>query len=220
MKTIQTSVAVAFMFVTGLAMGQVSETETRIVTTDSRDIMTFTLKAGLNYSNVFDSRTDDFSADGKYGFAGGAALSIPIGRFLGIQPEVLFSQKGFKGKGRLLGNTYTLTRTSNFIDVPLQVALKPTEFLTILAGPQYSYLISQKDVFSDNNLEYTQQEEFDNDNIRDNIFGFVVGLDVRVQHIVLGARFGWDIMNNHGDGTSSSPRYRNTWFQATLGYTF
>lgn len=208
------------MFVSSMALGQNRPTETRLVTTDSRDRMTFTLKAGLNFANIYDSRTEDFDADGKIGFVGGAAIGIPIGRFLGIQPEVLFSQKGFRGKGRLGGNTYDLTRTSNFIDVPLQLALKPFDFLTILAGPQYSYLIGQKDVFSANNLEITQQEEFDNDNIRNNIFGFVAGVDVHIRHIVIGTRFGWDLVNNHGDGSSSTPRYRNAWLQATVGYTF
>jgi hypothetical protein len=37
---------------------------------------------------------------------------------------------------------------------------------------------------------------------------------------VLSARSGWDVQRNNGDGTSSIPRYKNVWFQATIGYRF
>lgn len=201
------------MSVTGILVAQDRET-------DNRENVQFGLKAGSNFSNVYDSRSDDFDAEGKLGFAGGVQLSIPINKFIGLQPEVLFSQKGFKGSGVFLGTDYSFKRTTSYIDIPLQIALKPSEFITILAGPQYSYLLKQKDEFNSSFFSDSQEEEFDNDNIRKNIFGFVGGLDINIMHVVLGARVGWDIMDNHGDGSSSSPRYKNVWFQATLGYNF
>lgn len=105
------------------------------------------VKAGANFSNVYDEQGEDFKADGKIGFAGGAFLSIPIFKVLGVQPEVLFSQKGFKATGTVLASPYSVTRTTNYIDVPLMVFVKPIPQLSILAGPQYSYLLKQKDVF-------------------------------------------------------------------------
>lgn len=213
MKTIKILTTIAFMSVTGILVAQDRET-------DNRENVQFGLKAGSNFSNVYDSRSDDFDAEGKLGFAGGVQLSIPINKFIGLQPEVLFSQKGFKGSGVFLGTDYSFKRTTSYIDIPLQIALKPSEFITILAGPQYSYLLKQKDEFNSSFFSDSQEEEFDNDNIRKNIFGFVGGLDINIMHVVLGARVGWDIMDNHGDGSSSSPRYKNVWFQATLGYNF
>lgn len=185
---------------------------------DNREEVTFALKAGANFSNVYDSNSDDFRADGKMGFAGGAALSIPVGEYLGVQPEILISQKGFKGNGVFFGTDYSFTRTTTYIDVPLQIAFKPTPFLTILAGPQYSYLIKQKDDFNSSWINESHEEEFENENIRNNIFGFVAGFDVNINHFVFGARAGWDITDNHGDGSSSTPRYKNVWLQATIGY--
>src|SRR6478736_6592004 len=85
---------------------------------DYRKQLMFGLKAGANYSNVYDAQGEAFVAKAKYGFAGGVFLSIPIGRYFGIQPEVLYSQKGFNGKGVLLGSSYDLSRTTSFIDVP------------------------------------------------------------------------------------------------------
>ena len=187
---------------------------------DNREDVTFGLKAGLNYSNVYNSQTEEFRADPKFGFAGGAVLTIPIGKFIGVQPEFLFSQKGFKGEGTFLGSDYSFTRTTTYIDVPLQVAFKPLSFLTIVGGPQYSYLLKQKDVFRSTFINTDHEEEFNNDNIRRNILGAVAGIDVNLNHFVIGTRAGWDLMNNHGDGSSSTPRYKNAWIQATIGYTF
>ena len=188
--------------------------------TDFRNKLVFGLKIGGNYSNVYDAQGEQFNTNPKVGLAGGAFLAIPIGKYLGVQPEILFSQKGFRAKGNLLGSAYTFTRTTNFIDIPLLFAFKPNEFLTILAGPQYSYLMKQRDVFTNTITSYSQEQEFSNGNVRKNIMGFVGGVDITLNHFVIGARVAWDVQNNNGDGTSSSPRYKNVWYQATIGYRF
>lgn len=187
---------------------------------DGRQKVQAGIKAGINYSNVYDSKGDEFKANAKVGFAGGVFFSIPLGKYLGIQPEVLFSQKGFQATGRLLGSSYDFTRTSNYIDVPLFLAIKPVRFLTLLVGPQFSYLLKQKDVFANGIGTVQQQQEFQNDNIRKNTLCFIGGADINISHLIIGGRVGWDSMNNNGDGTSSTPRYKNTWLQATLGIRF
>lgn len=178
------------------------------------------IKAGVNYSNVYDTKGDEFKANAKVGLAAGIFLSIPIGKYFGIQPEVLFSQKGFQATGRLLGSTYDFTRTTDYIDVPLFLAIKPAGFLTILAGPQFSYLLKQKDVFANGTATVQQEREFENDDIRKNTLCFIGGIDINISHVVIGARVGWDSMNNNGDGTSTTPRYKNTWLQGTVGIRF
>ena len=137
---------------------------------------------------------------------------------MGIQPEILISQKGFQGSGTLLGSPYSFKRTSTFIDVPILFAFKPSEFITVLAGPQYSFLLKQKDVFTSSITSYSQEQEFKNDDIRTNIFCVVGGGDINLKHITLSARIGCDLQKNNGDGTSTTPRYKNVWFQATVGY--
>ena len=188
--------------------------------TDFRDKLQFGLKAGLNLSNVYDTKGDQFDAKAKLGFAGGAFIAIPIGTYLGVQPEFLFSQKGFQASGKIIDLTYKFTRTTTYIDVPILFALKPSEFITILAGPQYSYLINQKDVFSSSTINSDQEQEFKNDNIRKNTLCFTGGLDITIKHFVLSARVGWDLTTNNGDGTSTDPRYKNVWYQGTLGFRF
>jgi hypothetical protein len=185
---------------------------------DSRENFTFGVKAGINRANVWDEQGQDFRADPKTGFAAGVFLGLPLGAVVGFQPELMFSQKGFVGTGTLLGTGYSLKRTSTFIDVPLQLQIKPISVLTILVGPQYSYLIRQKDVYTLGANSSEQLQEFNNDNVRKNILGFVIGADINIEHLVLSGRLAWDIINNNGDGTTTTPRYKNELLQFTIGY--
>lgn len=185
---------------------------------DNRDKIQFGLRVGGSYSNVYDTKGEEFDAEAKLGFSGGAFIMFPIGTYFGIQPELMINQKGYKATGNLLFNSYEMKRTTTFLEIPLLFAIKPSEFITILAGPQYSYLLKQTDRFTSSTFSYAQEQEFDQDNIRKNIFGLVAGLDINLKHIVLGGRVGWDMQANRGDGTSSTPRYKNLSGQLTIGY--
>ena len=187
---------------------------------DMRERLVFGVKAGANYSNVWDENKQDFTADGKAGFAAGAFLSIPIGRYLGVQPEVMFSQKGFQGSGSFLTYPYDYSTTTTYIDIPLLVTFKPSPFVSIVAGPQYSFLLSERNTFSSPNFTSEELEEYENDNIRKNTLGLQVGADFNLNHFVISPRAGWDFQSNNGDGTSSIPRYKNQWLQLTVGYRF
>lgn len=187
---------------------------------DMREKLTFGIKAGINYSNVWDEQGQDFEADPRVGFAGGVFLGIPIGKYLGVQPELLLSQKGFQGGGTLLGNPYSFSKTTTYIDVPIMLQIKPIEYLSIVFGPQYSYLINEKNKYTFGANSTEQEREFENDNVRKNVLGFVVGGDINVSHIVLSGRMAWDFQTNNGDGSSSTPRYKNQWLQITIGFMF
>lgn len=184
----------------------------------ARDVFSLGIKVGSNYSNVFDSQGDKFVAEGKYGLAAGAFLSLPIGKIIGIQPEVIYSEKGFKATGSFLGSNYSATRTTTYIDVPILLAVKPTNFLTVLAGPQYSFLIKQNNNFTSTLASADRDKIFDNDNIRKNVLGLIGGVDINLSSFVIGARVGVDVQNNNGDGSSTTPRYKNAWYQATIGF--
>lgn len=201
----------AGLFITMMSIGKAQDN-------DNREKMTLGLKAGVNRSNVYDGNGQDFKANAKMGFAGGVFVGIPIGKFLGIQPEALISQKGYKATGTLLGTVYSDTRTTTFLDIPLQLQLKPANFLTVLAGVQYSYLLHQNDIYAFGSNNIAQDQEFKNDNVRKNIFGAVAGLDINVGHFVISAKACWDLQNNAGDGSSYTPRYKNVWLQGTVGF--
>jgi hypothetical protein len=185
---------------------------------DDRGQMRFGFKAGVNFSNVYDEEGQDFVADGKVGVAAGVFLSVPIGKLFGFQPELIYSQKGFKATGSSLGFGYDYTRTTTYLDVPLLIQIKPSSMFTLVAGPQFSYLLETKNKF--NNTTTTVQEDINRDNYKKNIFGFVVGADVNIDQLVLSGRLGWDISKSDADGNSETPRYKNQVMQVTLGYRF
>jgi len=188
--------------------------------TDPREVFGFGVKAGVNYSNVWDEEGQDFRADSKVGFAGGVFASIPLGKLFGVQPELMLSQKGFQGSGTIIGTPYSFSRTTTFLDIPLLLQVKPAKFVTIVVGPQYSFLLKQKDVYTFGANSVEQEEEFENENIRKNILGFTAGADFHIYKFLISTRVGWDFQNNRGDGTSYTPRYKNQWLQLTVGYKF
>ncbi|MBB6004374.1 porin family protein [Arcicella rosea] len=188
--------------------------------TDLRASLQFGLKAGVNYSNVYDIQGENFKANAKFGFTSGAFVAVPFGTFLGIQPEFILSQKGFQATGLILGSSYDLTRTTTYLDIPLFFAFKPFNHLSILLGPQFSYLLKEKNVFTNTLTSAQQEKEFTNDNIRKFTLCYSGGADLKYDRFVLSARVGWDVLNNNGDGTTSTPQYKNVWFQATVGFQF
>jgi hypothetical protein len=187
---------------------------------DVRDRFQFGFKAGVNYSNIYDVTSENFAADYKFGFAGGIFMSIPIGKYLGVQPELLYSEKGYEVSGSIEGSTFNNTHKSKYLDIPVYLQLKPSDVLTVVFGPQFSFLLHKTNDFSDSFLSDDQEQEFDNIDINKFTFGLSGGLDFNIGHVVLGGRIGWDLTQNNGQGTTISPQYRNLWYQATLGFRF
>jgi opacity protein-like surface antigen len=187
---------------------------------DVRDRFQFGFKAGANYSNIYDVASENFAADYKFGIAAGIFMSIPLGKYLGVQPEFLYSEKGYESTGSVEGSTFDNKRTAKYLDIPLYLQLKPNEVLTVLFGPQVSFLLDKDNDYSNSFLTDEQEQEADNIDINKFTFGLSGGLDLNIGHVVLGGRAGWDLTQNDGLGTAVSPRYRNMWYQATLGFRF
>lgn len=188
-------------------------------TTDSRTAFKIGLKAGINFSNVYDEQGQDFVADGKAGFAAGGFFSIPLGKFLGVQPEIMYSQKGYKATGTVLGLAYDYNRTTSFLDIPILLQVKPIPMITLVGGPQFSYLLDTKNNFNGTIIS-TQEDAINSQNYKKTIFGFVVGADLNISQFVISGRAGWDISKSDTDGNSTTPRYKNQVLQFTLGYNF
>lgn len=187
---------------------------------DSRDQFKFGLKGGATLSNVYDAKGEEFDANAKVGYTAGLTIDIPLGDVFGIHPEVLITQKGYKGTGSLLGQNYDYSRTTTFLEIPLLVAIKPSEFITIVAGPQFAYLLKQNDKFNSFIYSDENEQEFKQDDIQKNILGFVGGIDINFNHVTIGARAGVDFQANRGKGDHFTPRYKNVWGQLTIGYKF
>lgn len=187
---------------------------------DTRGDFHFGIKGGLNFASLIQSDYPDYEVDHKMGYVAGAQLSIPLTNVIGLQPEVLISQKGFESRGNVLGSPYTFRRTTTFLDIPLMLQIKPVKGFSIVGGVMYSYLLSKRDEAGGDNIVVVDQVEYDNDDITKNILGAVVGVDINISHLLIFGRYNLDLRRNNGDGTSTVPQYKNQVFQVGVGLVF
>ena len=177
-------------------------------------------RVGANLSNVISDKSSNYTTGAKLGANAALFLEIPLAPMVSLQPEIQFSQKGYKSTGSFLGSAYEYKQTTNFVEVPLLLKIKPSKSFGIFAGPQFSYLVSTKTKFTTNNASYENLVKQDNDNLRKNIFGGVVGIEAVASNLVVGLRYNIDFQNNNGDGTSSTPKYKNQVIALSLGLRF
>lgn len=186
----------------------------------SSRLLSLGIKAGTNYTNAYDLTNEHYRSDAKSGFTAGVFFPISLGRTFGIQPEVLFSQKGIRASGQLLGATFTMKRTTGYVDVPVMFAFKPMQMVSFFAGVQFSYLLNQYDQWVVSDTSNSQVQAFATNEVRKKIVGLVVGLDVNADHFVLGVRGGWDLQSNLLQPLPEKLNYKNTCLQTSLGYRF
>ena len=107
------------------------------------------LRAGANYSNLSGNLQNQDTYNNKFGFLGGVMLNVPVTSdgFFSVQPEILYSQKGFENKPTeftgLLGAKQKREGqvNYNYLDVPVLLKVRASG-LIFEAGPQYSYLLT------------------------------------------------------------------------------
>lgn len=122
----------------------------------------FGVKAGVNLAewqgdavnsanNLFELTDGSVSRTMREGFHVGGYITIPITNMLEIEPGLQYSQKGTRIIGKLpiekmdfLNATATVTNKAEYIDLPVLLKLYVSEGFHIYAGPQVSYLVSNK----------------------------------------------------------------------------
>jgi hypothetical protein len=158
------------------------------------------LRAGGNYSNLAGELENEKTYNNKLGFMGGVMLNADLtgDGFLSVQPEVLFSQKGFENKPTeysrtVLGAGYTEKREGNvnynYLDVPVLFKVNAGG-LILEAGPQYSYLLgaSNKTRTTRTNTLTGRTESFDATNQNDvsslkrSELGYVAGVGYQAEN--------------------------------------
>jgi hypothetical protein len=177
------------------------------------------IKAGVNITSAYSAAEEVFDTEPRAGFVGGVFAEIPLGKYMLLQPEVLLSQRRLQVSGILNANAYTVTRQATYLDVPVLAAFKPARFIKLLAGPQYSYLLKQRDSFSAN-VSQSLQEEFKGDAFRNHTLCVTFGAEFTIQHFVICSRLGWDLLSNRQNHADITPEYRMIWYRFMVGYKF
>lgn len=179
----------------------------------------FGVKTGLNITGAYNIKGEEFIAKPRAGLFMGLFVTVPVGARFGIQPEIMYAQRGIRARGKMFGTAYDLTRTTTYIDAAMLANIKATDVLSLLIGPQFSYLVKQKDVFTGSTVPL-QIEEFRNADVRKKTIGIIAGPEFNLNPFILGARVGWDILSNTKSTVQTTPRYRYVWYQFAVGFKF
>lgn len=183
----------------------------------------FGVKGGVSFSNIIKTDDSDFKTDYLTGFNAGVFVNIPIVDRLSFQPEVMFSQKGYKSdrNGLLLGNG-TLTQTTNWIEVPILAKMNVASGFNIYLGPQISFLTKTTNKY-EGDFSSAQQTTYedDADKFKKSIAGGVVGAGFDItKNLSLNGRYALDFQKNNENGTTETPAFKNQVWQAGLALKF
>lgn len=175
----------------------------------------FGLKAGVNFANVIVSPRPGNLVNGRTDFHAGLFVDIPLTEKVSFQPEVQYSRQGFKVVDGF-GNV-----TMNMINVPLLLKLHVTPGVSVVAGPQISYLANAR-IGLNNWFAVNYNDAFR----RTGIEG-VAGLEFETGDFVIGGRYvyGFSNMNKDFSFTDNMSlndifQLRNSTVQLSVGYKF
>lgn len=180
----------------------------------------FGITAGSNLTSIgrFESGNVSYNSDYVFGFKGGVFADLPFTSSFGLMPQVLYSQKGGKVSETVNGTTGQIKVRTSYIDVPVLLAFKPSPEITITAGPQMSFLLSQATDISVNNT--ASPTITDTQNFRKSIIGGNVGIGYNFNSMVsLNANYMFDFQPMANDNANQS-KARNQGFGLSLGYSF
>lgn len=186
----------------------------------SGDQIRFGIKAGANLSKFGELKFADeyYNSKHKVGFQAGVYAEIPLGASFAFLPEATFTQKGGKVEETVLGTTGKIESTVNYIDVPFMLGFRATPELTIFAGPQVSFLVSQKTTFHVNGEE--QDDDTSTDNLSKSLAGGAAGIGYRIgDNLNINARYMMDFQNASKEDIGQD-RAKNSGFALSLGYSF
>ena len=129
MKT--TYIAIALMIVSTLSLNA----------QDRKNKATAGIKGGYNLSSVsFDGTSETAKI---HGFHVGVYGESYIGKYFSIQPEILYSQQGYK----IIDEDGTFTQKLDYLNVPLMFKFYPRKSFFLEAGPQVGFSISHKETY-------------------------------------------------------------------------
>jgi hypothetical protein len=173
----------------------------------------FGVTGGVNFATVGGADVPS-SAKSVTGFAGGAYLEFSIPFLFTIQPEVLYSMKGFTAEETvsILGNNYNVKATAhlNYIEVPVLIkytfpvpVIKPALFV----GPSVGILLNAK--VKGEVTGFPTQETDIKSSTTSTDFGLVFGASANIAILTVSARYTMGLTTLDKEGSSKT--YNRVW---------
>ena len=167
------------------------------------------LKAGASLTNLVGSNAQNL--DNLFGFHAGVFTNINLTSLFAFQPELIYSQKGYKSP-----TVSDVNRRFHYIDVPLAFHVN-TGGLFFEAGPQVGFLVAAKANAGNTSVDVK--------NLYNTVdFGYLFGLGYQLKHgLGVGLRYNGGFTNIGQSTTIGSITYqdkaRNSAFQLYLTYS-
>lgn len=151
----------------------------------------FGMKGGLNLSNMTVEGNNDNNL--KYGFHIGVFNKMMITEYFALQPELLYSTKGFKNNfdENLIADGEAQFNL-NYIDLPVKLVYNLSEDFAFQFGPYISYLASanvETDAEVLDFFDIDSEEELDRENFNALDYGLTAGLDFLLEPVILGFNY-------------------------------
>lgn len=152
----------------------------------------FGIKAGLNMSNLTVEGNNDNTM--KFGLHAGVFNKVYITEVFALQPELLYSSKGFENVfNNQLITDGEINYNFNYIDLPVKLVFYLAEDFNFQFGPYIGYLINANVDYSaellDDFFNVDSQEELDRDMFNTLDFGLTGGLGFELDPLVLGFNY-------------------------------
>ncbi|SMO39836.1 porin family protein [Solitalea koreensis] len=186
------------------------------------------IKAGLNLSKVSTFTSNNGSTetnattDYKPGFHAGIYADLGISSILSFQPELQYSQKGYRSTYSVLGNVREISARYSYLDIPLLAKIKPQGTqggFNLFAGPTVSFLLTQKYTETGKDFTVTSEDrEINKDNFRKSDVGVVLGAgyDFGVFNLNAAYNFGLQKLDKYNNDVKA----RNQTMQVSIGAKF
>ena len=114
-------------------------------TVKSQEKIQFGIKGGVNFTNM----TSDILIEKEYklGFHIGALAEIPFGDKFSLQPEILYSTYGSKGKVIMIGGSPKSTEYKlDYIQIPMLAKIYLFKSFSLEIGPSFNFLVNDKKI--------------------------------------------------------------------------
>lgn len=152
----------ALLFVLGLGFNSIAQT------------ISVGPRLGVNFGTQKVSGSDEAFADdwndkveANTGLQIGGVANIKFNETFSVQPELLFTQKGYKFED----DSESVTGKYDYLELPLlaKISFGSPDFQGfITAGPTFGYWASGKDTYKSGGSEFSEDVDFDNDDFIEN----------------------------------------------------
>jgi len=187
----------------------------------------FGIKGGMNISRISGSDAVP-SSDSHLGMHVGMLMQYNLMEALVVQPELIYTQKGYNYKytSDVIEYDYKIRNSFDYIELPLliklNVAVEDIKFQPFV-GPAISYLVSarEKETVSIGSTSVTHDSDIA-DQLNKLAFGFTVGAEFVIQRrFIFGGRYNFGLSDIYKDNlTTQGPDVQNGVFMLNLGYLF